>query len=76
MMSRLCRLITALELGICEALPTSLNLCEKRGQFGAIKLPLKRGWALVGKLFVQGQPEPDRFQISKVIRGQHLALDD
>ena len=28
------------------------------------------------KLFVQGQAEPDRFQVGKVIGGQDFALDD
>jgi hypothetical protein len=31
---------------------------------------------LVGKLFVQGQPEPDRFPSGKVIGCQHLPLDE
>ena len=53
-----------------------LNFGQQSGQFGAIKLPVKRGWALVGQCFIQGQPEPYGFQIGKVIGGEHLPLDD
>jgi hypothetical protein len=31
---------------------------------------------LIGLFFVQGQPEPDGFQIGKIIGGQHLPLDN
>ena len=51
-------------------------LADEYRQFGTVKFPLKRRRALVGQLFVQGQPEEDRFQIGKVIRRQHLPLDD
>src|SRR5215510_6197826 len=41
------------------------------GQF-----PLKRLWALIGKLFVEGQPESERFQIGKLIGSEDLPLDN
>ena len=65
-----------MQLGICERPLTGLDCCEQCGQFGTVKLPLKRCGVLMRKLFVQGQAEPDRFQIGKVMRCQHLALDD
>jgi hypothetical protein len=52
------------------------DLCQQRHQFGAVKLPLKRRWALVGQVFIPGQPEPDGFQVGKVIGREHLPLDD
>src|SRR6266446_8976366 len=76
MVSGLCCLLEAGESGICERPLTGLDLCEQCGQFGAVKLPLKRCWVLIRKLFVQGQAEPYRFQVGKVIGGQDLALDD
>ena len=76
MMSRLCRLIEAVEVGVCEDLFAGLDLCKESCQFGAVKLPLKRRWMVVGKFFVQGQPEPESFQVGKVIGCQDLPLDD
>src|SRR6266446_5882283 len=49
MMSRLCRLIEAVEVGVCEDLFAGLDLCKESYQFGAVKLPLKRRWAIPQK---------------------------
>src|SRR5215831_6387782 len=75
MMSGLCCLLEAGEAGLCERPLTGLNLCEQCGQFGTIKLPLKRCWVLIRKLFVESQAEPYRFQVGKVLGSQYLALD-
>src|SRR5215813_6520939 len=76
MMSGLCCLLEAGEPGICERPLTGLDLCEQCSQFGTVKLPLKRYRVLIRQLFVQGQAEPYRCQVGKVIRGQDLALDE
>src|SRR5215510_1055276 len=76
MMSGLCCLLEAGEPGICERPLTGLDLCEQCSQFGTVKLPLKRCRVLIRQLFIQGQAEPYRCQVGKVIRGQDLALDD
>src|SRR4029450_1449191 len=76
MMSGLCCLLKASESGICERPLTGLDLCDQCGQFGTVKLPLKRYWSLIRKLFIQGEAEPYRFQVGKVLGGQDLALDD
>src|SRR4029453_4398489 len=76
LMLRLCCLLQTVELGICESPLTGLKLGQQCGQFGTVKLPLKRRRVLIGKLFIQGQPEPDGFQVGKIIGRQHLPLDD
>src|SRR4030095_400073 len=75
-MSWLCGLLLAVALGICKGYVACLDLCEQRGQFGAVKLPPKRGGTVVGQCFVEGEPEPDRFQIGAVIGCQHLPWDN
>jgi hypothetical protein len=75
MLSGLCCLLEAGTLGVCDGPLTGLDLGEQGGHFGTVKLPLKRCWVLIRKLFVQGQAEPDRFQGSKVIGRQYLAVD-
>jgi len=75
-MSGLCCLLEAGELGGCESPLTGLELGSQGSQFGTVKLPLKRCWVLIRKLFVQGQAEAERLQIGKVIGCQDLALDD
>jgi hypothetical protein len=52
MMTRLCCFLQAVEWGIGEGHSTGFDLCQQCCQFGAVKLPLKRRWALVGKCFV------------------------
>src|SRR5215813_14591811 len=76
MMSGLCCLLEAGESGICERPLTGLDLGEQCGQFGTVKLPLKRCWVLIRQLFIQGEAKPECFQVGKVIGGQDLALDD
>ena len=63
------------ESGSCERLCCA-SILPRRWSVWNGKTPLKRRWALVGKVFVQGQPKLEGFQVGKVIRGQHLALDD
>jgi hypothetical protein len=48
-MTRLCCFLQAVELGICEGHLTGFDLCQQCCQFGAVKLPLKRHWALMGR---------------------------
>src|SRR5712691_3108745 len=76
LMLRLCCLLQTVELSICKGPSTGLKLDEQCSQFGAVKLPLKRRRVLIGKLFIQGQPEPDRFQVGHIIGCQHLPLND
>src|SRR5262249_56274028 len=76
MMSGLCCLLEAGESGICERPLASLDLCEQYGQFGTVKLPLKRCWVLMRKRFIQGEAKPEPFPVGTVIGGQDPALDD
>jgi hypothetical protein len=75
-MSRLCCLLSVGALGICEGPLTGLDLGAPCGQCGTVTCPLNRHGGLVGKLFVQGQPQADGFPVGKVIGGQHLVWDD
>src|SRR4029450_1091085 len=52
LMLRLCCLLQTVELGICESPLTGLKLGQQCGQFGTVKLPLKRRRVLIGKLFI------------------------
>ena len=53
-----------------------LYLCQQRGKFVSVKLPLKRSGTLVGKFFILRQPESYLLQVGEIIGCQHLALDD
>src|SRR5438876_11560532 len=72
---RLCCLLQTVALSLCEGPATGLKLDEQYRQFGAVKLPLKRRRVLLGKLCIQGQPEPERFPGGNIIGCQHLPLD-
>jgi hypothetical protein len=74
-MIRLCGLPETAKLGIDEAWLVGLDPDYQRQQCGAIKLPLQESGVLVGQVFVQGQPEVDRFQVGKLVGRQHLPLD-
>ena len=52
------------------------RLVDGEADLDAIKLPLERRRDLIGQFFVQRQSKANGVQVGKVIRCQHLTLDD